>query len=164
MTGGRVAAARPCAAASFVRAKPEGSQHVALPAPGQIVAFGARQRLPLFAGPPAGIIAFGHVVPPSSCNDRMKISSRATLAAPSPRVRGEGGVSDLILATQPRPSSADQSHESFASKKIKGGGAPKRRNCPVGPRHASDVATRMRFGRGRALIGARSPFGAPPRL
>jgi hypothetical protein len=31
--------------------------------------------------------------------------------------------------------------------KIRGGGAPKRRNCPVGPRHASDVAIRMRFGR-----------------
>ena len=53
---------------------------------------------------------------------------------------------------------------SFASKKKKGGGAPKRRNCPVGPRHASDVATSIRFGRGRAFSGTRSPFGAPPRF
>src|ERR1700722_15612077 len=43
----------------------------------------------------------------------------------------------LVLATHPRPRLADQSHDFFASKKIKGGGAPKRRNCPVGPRHAN---------------------------
>jgi hypothetical protein len=30
---------------------------------------------------------------------------------------------------------------------MKGGGAPKRRNCPVGPRHAADVAIHLRFGR-----------------
>ena len=47
--------------------------------------------------------------------------------------------------------------------KNKGRRSADRRNCPVGPRHASDVATRMRFGRGRAFIGARSPLGAPPR-
>jgi hypothetical protein len=62
--------------------------------------------------------------------------------------RGESkGTRALVLATQPHPSFADQSHECFASKKIRGGGAPKRRNCPVGPRHAADVATSMRFGR-----------------
>src|SRR3984957_5472377 len=54
----------------------------------------------------------------------------------------------LVPATLPRPRFADQSYEFFfASKKKKGGGAPKRRNCPVGPRHASDVATHLRFGR-----------------
>ena len=43
----------------------------------------------------------------------------------------------LILATLTRPRLADQSHQAFASKKIRGGGAPKRRNCPVGPRHTN---------------------------
>ncbi len=52
---------------------------------------------------------------------------------------------------------------SLRLKEMKGGGAPKRRNCLVGPRHAADVAIRMRFGRGRAFSGTRSPFGAPPR-
>src|ERR1700688_3293952 len=61
MAGGRIAAARPRAAAPFVRAKPERTQHVALPAPGQVVALGARQRPPLLARQPGGIIAFGHV-------------------------------------------------------------------------------------------------------
>src|SRR6202166_4255102 len=70
----------------------------------------------------------------------------------------------LVPATHTRPSFANQSHECFASKKIRGGGAPKRRNCLVRPRHASDVATSIRFGRGRALNAARSPFGAPPRF
>jgi hypothetical protein len=35
----------------------------------------------------------------------------------------------------------------IASKKMKGGGAPKRRDCLVGPRHAADVAIHLRFGR-----------------
>src|SRR5580704_2323556 len=77
----------------------------------------------------------------------------------SPLGRGE---SKYVLAAHLRPSCA-KPIPSFASKKIRGGGAPKRRNCPVGPCHASDVATQMRFGRGRALNVARSPFGAPPR-
>src|SRR3984957_20285466 len=42
----------------------------------------------------------------------------------------------LVLATHPRPRLADQSHDFFRLKEMKGGGAPKRRNCPVGPRHA----------------------------
>ena len=42
----------------------------------------------------------------------------------------------LIPATHLRPRFADQSHEAFASKKIRGGGAPKRRNRLVRPRHA----------------------------
>ena len=83
--------------------------------------------------------------------------------SPSPAIAGADGASALIPATHLRPSFVDESHEAFASKKIKGGGAPKRRNCPVGPRHASDVATQMRVGRGRASSGTRSPFGAPPR-
>jgi hypothetical protein len=91
---------------------------------------------------------------------------------PSLRTRGEGvasGITEqmtcaLVLATHVRPRFADQSHQAFASEKIRGGGAPKRRNCPVGPRHASDVATQTRFGRGRAFSGTRSPFGAPPRF
>jgi hypothetical protein len=52
----------------------------------------------------------------------------------------------------------------IAPKKKKGGGAPKRRDCLVGPRHAADVAIHLRFGRGRAFSGTRSPFGAPPRF
>src|SRR5580704_11934536 len=41
---------------------------------------------------------------------------------------------------QPKP-------PSFCLQKIRGGGAPKRRDCPVGPRHAADVAIHLRFGR-----------------
>ncbi len=170
MAGGRIAAARPRAAASFIRAKPERAQHVALPAPGQVVALGARQRLPLFARQPARIVAFRHgaapfIVPVTLRCERSE-PRRATAPAPRPypsraaaRPPQDDGeqASLLVLATQLRPSFADRSHQAFASKKIRGGGAPKRRNCPVGPRHASDVAIQMRFGRGRALIGARSP-------
>ena len=82
---------------------------------------------------------------------------------PPPLSRGRMAQAISFPRRSPRPSFADQSHQSFASKKIRGGGAPKRRNCPVGPRHASDVAIRLRFGRGRASSGTRSPFGAPPR-
>jgi hypothetical protein len=56
--------------------------------------------------------------------------------SPSPATAGADGARALVLATQLRPRFADQSHECFASKKIRGGGAPKRRDCPVGPRHA----------------------------
>src|SRR5580704_9604838 len=63
------------------------------------------------------------------------LASRAPVV-PLPRYRGGGKKSALILATRLRPSFADQSHQAFASKKIRGGGAPKRRDCPVGPRHA----------------------------
>src|SRR5258707_10818078 len=68
MAGGWIAAAaRPRAAAPFVRAEPERAQHVALRAPCQFVALVARQRLPLLARQPAGIVAFGHNVRPLSC-------------------------------------------------------------------------------------------------
>jgi hypothetical protein len=67
------------------------------------------------------------------------LASRAPVV-PLPRFAGADGASAPVLATHLRPSFADQSHEAFASEKIRGGGAPKRRNCPVGPRHASDVA------------------------
>jgi hypothetical protein len=43
------------------------------------------------------------------------LASRAPVV-PLPRYRGADGASDLILATQPRPSFAYQSHEAFASK------------------------------------------------
>src|SRR5579862_4807814 len=91
------------------------------------------------------------------------LAARAPVV-PLPRFAGADGASAPVLATHVRPSFANQSHQAFASKKIRGGGAPKRRDCPVGPRHASDVATQMRFGRGRAFSGTRSPFGAPPRF
>jgi hypothetical protein len=90
------------------------------------------------------------------------LAARAPVV-PLPRFAGADGACALVLAAHVRPRLADQSHEFFRLKIMKGGGAPKRRNCPVGPRHASDVATQTRFGHGRALIGARSPFGAPPR-
>jgi hypothetical protein len=74
------------------------------------------------------------------------LAARAPVV-PLPRFAGADSASASVLATHLRPRFADQSHECFASKKIRGGGAPKRRNCPVGPRHAADVAIRMRFGR-----------------
>ena len=63
------------------------------------------------------------------------LASRAPVV-PLPRYRGGGRKSAPVLATLTRPRFADQSHKYFASKKIRGGGAPKRRDCPVGPRHA----------------------------
>jgi len=70
----------------------------------------------------------------------------------------------LILAAHARPRLADQSHEFFASKKMKGGGAPVGATVPWGLATPTDVATCSRFGRGRASFGTRSPLGAPPRL
>ena len=74
------------------------------------------------------------------------LATRAPVV-PLPRFAGADGASALVLATHARPRLADKSHEFFRLKEMKGGGAPKRRDCPVGPRQASDVATRMRFGR-----------------
>jgi hypothetical protein len=79
------------------------------------------------------------------------LAARAPVV-PLPRYRGGGRKSALVLAMHPHPSFADQSHEAFASRKIRGGRAPKGAN--PGPHH------RMR----RALNAARSPFGALPRL
>ena len=121
---------------------------------GQVVALGARQRLPLFACPPAGIIAFGHV-------NSFLICGAYSIR---PRDSGGGWRERSQSRDAPAPEFCKPKPRSFYLQKIRGGGAPKRRNCPVRPHHASDVATRMRFGRGRASSGTRSPFGAPPRL
>jgi hypothetical protein len=91
------------------------------------------------------------------------LAARAPVV-PLPRFAGADGASALVLAAHWRPRFADQATKLLPPNKIRGGGAPKRRDCPVGPRHAADVATSMRFGRGRAFSGTRSPFGAPPRL
>ena len=73
---------------------------------------------------------------PSPAPPPPRFARFASSSGPPPPLRGADGASAPVLATQPRPSFADQSHQAFASKKIRGGGAPKRRNCPVGPRHA----------------------------
>jgi len=63
------------------------------------------------------------------------LATRAPVV-PLPRYRGGGWCERSRSRDASRPRLADQSHQAFASKKIKGGGAPKRRDCPVGPRHA----------------------------
>jgi hypothetical protein len=103
------------------------------------------------------------------CANHTHFSSHRTTPPWAPSVRdpppaGEGEVSALVLATHPRPRLADQSHEFCRLKENKGRRSAGRRYCPVGLRHASDVATRMRFRRSRASFGTRSPLGAPPRL
>jgi hypothetical protein len=125
MAGDRIAAARPRTTASFIRAKPERAQHVALSTRGQVVALGARQRLPLFARQPAGIVAFGHVNSFLFGADGCERSRSRDAAAPE--------------FCRPKP-------RSFCLQKIRGGGAPKRRNCLVRPCHASDVATKCASG------------------
>jgi hypothetical protein len=77
-------------------------------------------------------------------DDRLREPRRTTDPAPRPHPsraaarppQDDGSLTSFImLAAQPRPSFADQSHEAFASKK-KGRRSAGRRNCPVGPRHA----------------------------
>ena len=81
-----------------------------------------------------------------------------------PRDSGGGWCERSRSRDAPAPEFCRPKPRSFCLQKIRGGGAPKMRNCPVGPRHAADVAIRLRFGRGRAFSGTRSPFGAPPRF
>jgi hypothetical protein len=57
------------------------------------------------------------------------LASRAPVV-PSPAIAGADDASAAVLATHPRPSFADQSHKTFASKKIRGGGAPKKAHQP----------------------------------
>ena len=52
----------------------------------------------------------------------------ASSSGPPPRCRGGGKKSDLVLAMHPHPSFGNERHEVFASKKIRGGRAPKGAN------------------------------------
>jgi hypothetical protein len=74
------------------------------------------------------------------------LAARAPVV-PSPAIAGADGASALVLATHPRPRLADHSHEFFRLKENEGRRSAGRRNCPVGPRHAADVAIHLRFGR-----------------
>jgi hypothetical protein len=58
------------------------------------------------------------------------LAARAPVV-PLPRFAGADGASFPVPAAHLRPSFADRSHEAFASKTIRGGGAPKRRDCLV---------------------------------
>ena len=101
----------------------------------------------------------------------------APVVPPRPPATIAGGgrcTSDRILAAPFAPEfcSKNKSHCCFASKQIKGGGAPEGAN-EIGRTTRTDVTTCPRFGRGarhgrsacaNRPLRARSPFGAPPRL
>ena len=140
----------------------------------------ARQRPPLFARQPAGIIAFGHVnsfpIFASPCRGEAAArsaavgeSAKATAPPRAPSVRdpppaGEGEMI-FIPATQSAPEFCRPKPRNFCLQKIRGGGAPKRRNCLVGPRHAIRCCHPNRAsGAAARPSGTRSPLGAPPRL
>ena len=62
-------------------------------------------------------------------------------------IAGADGARPLVPATHLRPRFADQSHECFCLQKNKGRRSAEKAQMTHGARHASDVATRMRFGR-----------------
>jgi hypothetical protein len=65
-----------------------------------------------------------------------------------------------VLAAHRARGLPDQSHEFFFASKNEGRRSAERRNCPVGPRHAADVATPLRFGRSRASCAGRARLSA----
>ena len=56
------------------------------------------------------------------------VRSLRELQLSPPPLRGGGKKSNLVLAIHPHPSFADESHEAFASRKIRGGRAPEGAN------------------------------------
>jgi len=66
---------------------------------------------------------------------------------PLPRYRGRGWCERSHSRDASRPRLVDQSHEFSSPQRNEGRRSAGRRDCPVGPRHAADVATHLRFGR-----------------
>jgi hypothetical protein len=85
---------------------------------------------------------------PSPAPPPPRFARCASSSGPPPPLRGGGWHERSRSRDAPAPEACrPKPRISFASKKMKGGGAPKRRDCPVGPRHTADVAIHLRFGR-----------------
>ena len=88
----------------------------------------------------------------------------AHLRCSDPPPAGEGKRNALSFSRRiARPRFADQSHEFFRLKEMKGGGAPVGATVPWGLATQRMLPSACASGEGRASSGTRSPFGAPPR-
>ena len=85
------------------------------------------------------------------CASDMQVPRNRTTPPCAPAVRdpppaGEGEVSALVLATH-RARGLPTKATNLVASKNEGRRSAGRRDCPVGPRHAADVAIHLRFGR-----------------
>ena len=100
----------------------------------------------------------------SGARRRRRISIGRGISSIRPRASGAEGKA-ISFSRRNRARVLPTKATKVLPPKNKGGGAPKRRNCPVGPRHAIRCCHLLALrARPRAPAETRSPFGAPPRF